>query len=421
MYNEHKVKKYIQNPIFLNTASQVLARLFSSGSSFIVTLLITYYLGFESFGSFTKITAFVTFFYLFIDFGFNPIFLQKHFENAEKFLDKLLAVRFFISSLLLFIIVFISILLPYDVSAQSGFSNTEKLGIFLYSLTLFTHSATLTIQSIFQKKLAYKNGIFPTLLSSLVLLIGVGVGIFYKNIYVILLSYFVSGLTYTFVAMYITKSIHFHFKNSNFVTFSKELITSSTPLALILIFNVVYFRADTILLSFMKSTTDVGVYGFSYKFFEFAIIIPTYISNVLYPLLLKLRSDEKKLNIIALVYTKRMMLLGVVATVLAFVTSPLLIFIKDSYSPSVLPLQILILSLPFFFATSILQWVMVTKNQIKYLIIVYAITMGINVIANVLFIPQYSYIASAYITVITEGIIFTALMIKLQFDNAKIT
>jgi len=414
------MKKYFCHPIFSNTASQILARLFSSGSSFIVTLLITYYLGFETFGSFTKITTFVTFFYIFIDFGLNPIFLQKHFHNAEQLLDRLLTVRFVISIILLFIIVLLSIALPYNPITNSGFSQLEKLGIFLYSLTLFTHSVMLSIQSIFQKKLAYKNGILPSLFSAVVLIVGVLVGVIFNNLYAILLSYFIAGIAYTLTAMYITKVVHFHFYENDLLLFTKDLVKAASPLALLLIFNVVYFRIDTLLLSVMKSTTEVGIYGFSYKFFEFAIIVPTYISNVLYPMLLSINNIQE-LKIQTNMYVKRMLILGSFATFVGFVSSPLLGFIKDSYTPSITPLQILSLSFPFFFATSILQWFFIIRKRMKYVVCVYALTMLINIVLNFIFIPQFSYIASSYITVLTEGIIFIFLMIQLQFDNAKNT
>ena len=35
-----------------------------------------------------------------------------------------------------------------------------------------------------------------------------------------------------------------------------------------LFFNVVYFHIDSIILTFFRSTSEVGIYGFAYKVFD---------------------------------------------------------------------------------------------------------------------------------------------------------
>jgi O-antigen/teichoic acid export membrane protein len=75
-----------------------------------------------------------------------------------------------------------------------------------------------------------------------------------------------------------------------------------------------------------------------------------------------------------------------------------------------LPFRILLLSLPFFFTTSFLQWTLITLGKQKYLMIVYFFSTLLNIVLNVIFIPQFSYVACATITVVSEGIVFAFLL-----------
>jgi len=75
--------------------------------------------------------------------------------------------------------------------------------------------------------------------------------------------------------------------------FAKEIFIKSFPIGLMLIFNLIYFRVDMFLLSLLAPTKDVGIYGLSYKFFDFLIALPLFLSNAIYPFLIKQKKKEK--------------------------------------------------------------------------------------------------------------------------------
>lgn len=122
--------------ISVNTVVQFLVRLMTSLATLITTLLITYFLGLESVGSFTKVIAFVGIFYIFIDFGFNSVLLRHYFKNVGDQIGNLVSLRLLISFLLLPIVIIISLLLPHDTLSGTGFSGVEKNAIIIFSLTL---------------------------------------------------------------------------------------------------------------------------------------------------------------------------------------------------------------------------------------------------------------------------------------------
>src|SRR5207244_1517417 len=66
-----------------------------------------------------------------------------------------------------------------------------------------------------------------------------------------------------------------------------HLLLPSLPLGITLLFNLVYFRADSIILTLTRPTAEVGIYGLAYKVFEIVLVFPTFFMNAVYPLLLE--------------------------------------------------------------------------------------------------------------------------------------
>ena len=96
-----------------------------------------------------------------------------------------------------------------------------------------------------------------------------------------------------------------------------------------------------------------------------------------------------------------------------WIFAPFLKVIRTEFLGAVLPLRILLLSLPVFFITSILQWVLVAKKQQRFLAIIYFASAISNILLNIAFIPKGSYIASSIITGVSEVGVCIALWVKL--------
>jgi O-antigen/teichoic acid export membrane protein len=190
------------------------------------------------------------------------------------------------------------------------------------------------------------------------------------------------------------------------------------PIGLMLIFNLIYFKADIILLSIFVPARDVGIYGLSYKFFDFLLALPLFLSNSIYPLILlkerhELFSFSKKYFYIFAAFAFAVM-------IPFWFIAPLFNFIKSDFSGSIVPFRILLLSLPFFFTTSLLQWALIALKKQKYLMLVYFFSTILNIGLNIIFIPRYSYIASSWITVFSEILVFIFLLGKMMQLKSKI-
>jgi O-antigen/teichoic acid export membrane protein len=65
----------------------------------------------------------------------------------------------------------------------------------------------------------------------------------------------------------------------------------------------------------------------------------------------------------------------------------------------------------FYYLTQPISWLIVTLGKQKYLPWIYLVSAVFNVTANYLFIPQYSFYASAIITHLSEFLILILLTI----------
>jgi O-antigen/teichoic acid export membrane protein len=288
----------------------------------------------------------------------------------------------------------------------AGYSIPDKIGIAIYGLTLFTQAILLSLNAITQKYLLSKKLIVPDLVSALVLIGIVVMGISQGRLIVVFIAYPISEVIGATLSLHVVnRTRKLALKTTDLRRFSKRIITLSFPLALMLFLNVIFFRADTLLLTFMKTSSDVGVYGVSYKIFELLIVFPTFFTASIYPLLIENRANMPQFIKYIKHYSLLLLGLSIIAAFLTIVLAPLLILLKPEYTLSVVPLQILAYSLPFFFLTSLFQWAYILKNKTMFLVVTYGISMIINIVLNFIFIPHYSYYASAFITVISEGII----------------
>lgn len=394
--------------VSLNTLIQFLIRISTSIPTLVATLLIAYFAGYETLGSFTKIVAFVSIFYLILDFGLNTIFIKEHYGNTGRYFGNLIILRILFSFLLIPIIIFLSQLLPENKLAGTGFTDFEKYGIAIYSLTLVVIGINMSLQAFLQRKLSYYVSLLPSLLSSAVLLILVIFASMQKNLSLLLFSYIVSGSVLVSVLFLVMKKKYKLAigKTSNFKSFSKNIIIASLPLGMMLFFNLLYAKADIFILSIYKPNLDVGVYGISYKFFEILLAFPAYLANSVYPLLLKESKNPRTYIPLIKRYSSLFIFLSLGITFTVFFCAPLLSVIKSDFSRSVYPFQILALSLPFFFMTSLLQWHFVINNKLKFLVPLYGGALLLNIILNIIFVPVYSYKAAAISTGVSEALVF---------------
>ncbi|MBU4381375.1 polysaccharide biosynthesis C-terminal domain-containing protein, partial [Patescibacteria group bacterium] len=70
-----------------------------------------------------------------------------------------------------------------------------------------------------------------------------------------------------------------------------------------------------------------------------------------------------------------------------------------------------------FFLSSPYSWALVVMEKQKRLPVFYGLGLIFNVVANLILIPQYGYMACAYITILTEFIVLILVYREVRISN----
>lgn len=376
------------------TLWQILGKVVTSLSTIITLGIVARNYGEAGTGVFTLALTYLAIFYLLADFGFNAHILASlkgEAEKIEKDWNKLLGTRLVWSIILVFLAWS---LLPFLPFATYDFSQAILFG----SLAIIGSGVFVTCNLIFQSKLRYDLSVFAASLGTIISL-----GLF---IFISLQKYPISYLLFAHLAGWMIIAATSFFLTKFFLPklfpifdflYVKRLFKDSWPIAATLALNVVYFRIDSFMIAYFKGVSDVGIYNVAYSVFQSALVIPTFIMNAYYPLMLKSLKAARFIGLGLLV-------LACFGTILTIVFTPFImnILTGGGFVGSVKSLQILSLGFPAYFLSSLLMWVMITKGKYKLMLTIYACGLVFNIITNFIYIPQHSFLAASWVTVISE-------------------
>lgn len=197
----------------------------------------------------------------------------------------------------------------------------------------------------------------------------------------------------------------------------KKILVGSLPYGLLGVLGLLYFRIDAILLSYLRGNFETGIYGAAYKFLEAITFIPSAFSMAIFPVLAKIH-DSSPMELRKLYFKSLKIMLGIGMLALLgyiFILPEIIRYLLPNYVSSITAMMILSLSIPFMFiqvpAVSVL---LSTDKFLKPVIFLSVLTLIFNLVANLVFIPRYGFIAASWITVLSEALSFGIFFIFIQ-------
>jgi O-antigen/teichoic acid export membrane protein len=177
---------------------------------------------------------------------------------------------------------------------------------------------------------------------------------------------------------------------------------------LIHLLQTVFISIDVVLLRNMLENGQevVGWYNSAYKWFNALQIVPSFFTLALFPVIS--REIQRSMDAARRMYRlslKLMLLLALpIAVVITFWAYPLVQLLGgDEFLPhGAIALQIVIWSIPFGWLNSVTNYVLIALGLERMQPRAFAVTVAFNVIANLLFIPRYNYIAASVTTILSE-------------------
>lgn len=192
---------------------------------------------------------------------------------------------------------------------------------------------------------------------------------------------------------------------------SVKTLAASKNYGLLLITSAVYSRGDTIVIDQVAGRLGVGIYSAAYRYLEVVNLLPSALAQNLFhlsatPNLLRAESLKKIVAIMGVV--------GVAVSVVLFLSAELLTItlLGPSYAQSAQVLRILSGAVFFFFINAPLSTVVQSSNQLTSFLPWGMANTMLNIIANLILIPQYGILVAAWVMMGTE---ITGLLINVYF------
>ncbi len=391
--------------LLTNTGAQIFARLFSSSLSFLLSLILIRHFNIAFYGDFVKVTALLFFNNTFVDLGINAIVVRRltnlSSSHQHKLLHRLLSLRLWLA-----LITVILTLIWLFLFQPSNYPSSLRWAYLIGSFSVFAFAFHLSAIAQFQFKLTYFKSALANSLGSLsFFLTTLFLFFFPANLNLLLLSFSFGYLVTALISFIFSYSTFKHFRLFSFQSASK-LLYLSTWISLSFLFSAFANKLDVLIASFFRPASEIGQYGFAYKIFDLLVAIPSFLMNAVYPILLKTKRSKQHLT---LKVGLSLFLFSLFLSLIFFVAAPLILYLKPNLDLAVRVLRILLFSLPLFYLTPPLMWHLVALRQEKKLTFIYAFATAINLILNLIFVPQYGVIASAFITLVTELTIFLGL------------
>lgn len=394
----------LQQKIFYNTFISLGARVVSVIIGLFIINLTTRYLGQSGFGDFSTVLAFLFIFYVLADLGLYSITIRD-IAKADGQQERIIISRIFtfrlLSSLIFFVLAcLVGFLFPY--------SWPIKIGIFIAALGNWAMSVTQIVIVIFQKYLKMEEVALAECLSRFIQLAIIFLFIRWQfGFFGIIWAFsIVSVLNLLFLYCFSLKYVPIKFKIdlNSWVSVLKE----SYPMALGAILTMFYFKFDTVMLSLMKTSADVGIYSLPYRILEVLIFLPSIFTGLVMPLMSKyIDADKDKFKRVIQKAFDALLIVAmplVIGTLL--LSKKIIVFISSAeFIKSAGVLNILIFATAIIFISHLFYNIIVVINRQKSFIWIFALGAILNIGLNLLLIPRYSYYATAWNTVITELVV----------------
>jgi O-antigen/teichoic acid export membrane protein len=200
------------------------------------------------------------------------------------------------------------------------------------------------------------------------------------------------------------------------------VIAKTWPIALGIAFNLVYFRADTIILSLYKTASDVGLYSAPYKILEIITTFPHMFMGLVMPILTAawvICDKERFQRVMQKTFDFFIILiLPMVLGTLPLADKIMVLIAGSDFLPSGRILPILMLATGIIFLGILFTYTLVILDKQKAMLKFYGLAAILSLIGYFIFIPQYSYFGAAWVTVLVEALIAISAMI-LTYQTAK--
>ena len=394
-FSSSSFKKY-----FANTSWLFFERVIRIAVSFVVTIFVVRYLGPKDFGLYSYVLSFFWLFASLSTLGLESITTREIVKYPDK-KDEINGTVFFLR-----LTGSISAIILIAITLFSMQEETYTSILILIASGSFLFQSFSVIEYYFRGKVEAKYNAYAlstsVLLSSLL-----------KIIFILIrapLTYFVVAVVFEYFALAVGLILVYQFKKLSIFNwkFSKSLAASimkdSWPLLLSGIVVMIYVRIDQVMIKFLLGEVEVGYYAVAVRLSEAWYFIPVTLCNSIFPAIVNAKnvSDEFYNNRMQKLYDLLTWLaIGIAVPVTIFSSQIIHLLFGAEFAPAAPVLTIYIWAgIAVFLGVASSQY-LINENLTRLSFIRSFVGMVINVVLNLILIPIYGIVGSAFATLIS--------------------
>lgn len=272
----------VKRSIMGNTAFQLGGKVVATILGLLSVGIMTRYLGSGGYGQFIIVLTFLQFFAVAGGFGL-PVTMTRMISrdgaDERKLVSNIFTLRLVSATAIFVLAPIVALAFPYPKEV--------KIGIAICAVSFLGLSISDTLKGIMQKHLTAWKSSLSEMTGRLVMLGGIaaavasGLGLLTFVAALAASNLVQLAMNYFFASRH--GSIKLKFEWPVWV----ETLVEAWPIGVSIIFNLIYLKGDIVIMSIMRSQSEVGLYGAAYKVLDVVTVVPYIFMGMALPILTK--------------------------------------------------------------------------------------------------------------------------------------
>lgn len=390
-----------------NTYIQFLARGLGTALGIVAIAMVTRALGPAGFGVYTTVISYLQVFGVLVDFGLTIVGLQLLSQpgaDQPRLLGNLLALRLATAAIFLGVAPLVALVLPYGAEI--------KVGILFTTLSFLALALHQILTALFQTRLQMRHAALSELAgrTALVALVAVAAALRW-GVLGMLAATTAANVVQLAVAWVAARRL-VPFRLAVDPALWRRILTLAWPIGLSIAFNLIYLRADAVIISLTRSQEELGLYGAAYRVIDVLTVAPFLLMGLVLPRLVQALEAGDLARYGGLM---RRSLRFLMAGILPIVAGGLVLggdvmaaVSGRAFASSGRYLALLLFGVAMIFAGTVFSHAVVALGLQRKMLPFYAADAAVALACYLLFIPRDGAIAAAWITVLSEVLIAAA-------------
>jgi len=342
--------------------------------------------------------------------NYNVKNIAQHHHLLDKYFSGIITLRLILVFIYLAVVILLALFIQYD-ETQIKMLIVLALNQSLVAFILYIRSNLSGLQLFAQDSIV-------SVLDRVILIVLCSYLLWWRPspqnfqiewfVYAQSLSYFIT-LIISFLLVF-RRTFNFSFKWN--LNFALVILKSSFPYALLILLMTVYYRIDSVMLERMidDNSLQAGIYAQSYRFFEASNMFAYLFAGLLLPMFSRMIKMNEVVQGLTMLSFRILLACSFILTLFCIVYSEQIIDIRYSnyVKQSADILSILMICFIFISSTYIFGTLLTANGSLFYLNIIACFGVVLNIMLNIMLIPEYQAKGSAIASLVTQ--VITALM-----------